>query len=388
MVRTGCDILRAGGFMLPAGARIGLLANQASVTSSFEHSTDVISRSSAILSCIFGPQHGLWSLTQANMLEWEGYEDSRLGVPVHSLYGTSRKPRQETLEGLDAVVIDLQDVGSRPYTYVWTALLMMRSCAEAGVEVIALDRPNPIGGARIEGPLLEEGFESFVGMYPLAMRHGMTIGEILLMINGDEENPCGFEVVRMEGWNRGMMFGDTGLPWVMPSPNMPTTDTALIYPGMVLLEGTNISEGRGTTRPFELAGAPWIDPYELASELDSYGIEGAVFRPAFFRPVFDKYAGKDCGGVQVHPIDRESFRPVLCAVAVISAAARLYPGDFSWLDPPYEYEREKMPIDIIYGGRDLRDAVESGAEPTEIARGWSSGEKSFLGSRAPFLLYD
>lgn len=388
MVRTGCDILSGGGYTLPSGARVGLLTNQASVSASLVHTADIIVRSDADLACLFGPQHGPSGLTQANMIEWEGYTDSRLGIPVHSLYGETRFPLPETLEGLDIVLVDLQDVGARPYTYIWTALLMMRACAEAGIDMIVLDRPNPLGGIAAEGPVLEAGYESFVGLWPLPLRHGMTIGEILLGINREESEPCALEIIKMKGWKRDMLFTDTGLPWVMPSPNIPTHDTALVYPGMVLLEGTNISEGRGTTRPFELSGAPWIDSLELSFVLESAGVPGAVFRPAVFRPTFDKYTGKDCGGVQIHVTDPASFRPVFCAVAVIRAAAELYPESFAWLDPPYEYETEKLPIDIIYGGPGLREGIGGGMTAEDIASSWKRPLDRFLESRTGLFLYD
>ncbi len=387
MVRTGCDILSSGRYRLPKGARIGLLANQASVSASFDHTAGIIAGSDVVLSCLFGPQHGPAGLTQANMVEWEGYTDPYLGIPVYSLYGATRAPLPEMLEGLDIVITDLQDVGARPYTYIWTALLMMRACAGSGVEMILLDRPNPLGGTGVEGPFLEKGFESFVGLWPLPMRHGLTIGEILMAINETETDPCALEVVRMKGWSRGMLFRDTGLPWVMPSPNIPTPDTALVYPGTVLLEGTNISEGRGTTRPFELTGAPWIDPMELTFTLESAGVPGAAFRPAVFRPTFDKYAGEDCGGLQIHVTDTAAFRPVLCAVAVLRAVSDLYPEDFAWLDPPYEYETERPPIDMISGGSGLRESLAAGMSAGQIAAGWDEQAGRFLESRAGWLLY-
>ncbi len=388
MVLTGCDILSGGGYSLQEGARVGLLANQASVSSSLDHTAGIIHRSSAELSCLFGPQHGPSGLTQANMIEWKDYTDPCLGIPVYSLYGETRSPFPEMLSGLDIVVVDLQDIGARPYTYIWTALLMMRACAAAGMDMTVLDRPNPIGGTETEGPVLEEGYESFVGLWPLPMRHGMTIGEILLAINETDPDPCALEIVRMKGWKRGMLFTETGLPWVMPSPNIPAPETALVYPGMVLLEGTNISEGRGTTRPFELTGAPWIDPMEFTFALESAGVPGAIFRPAVFRPTFDKYAGEDCGGVQIHVTDPAAFRPVLCAVAVIKAASDLYPESFAWLDPPYEYETEKLPIDILYGGAGLRECLAGGMTAGEIAAEWSGPLTRFLESRSGWLLYD
>ena len=380
--------MSSGGYQLPHGARIGLLANQASVSASLDHTAGMIFRSDAVLACLFGPQHGPSGVTQANMIEWEGYSDPQLGIPVYSLYGETRAPLPGMLEGLDLVVVDLQDVGARPYTYIWTALLMMRACAAASIDMVVLDRPNPIGGTAVEGPVLENGYESFVGLWPLPMRHGLTVGELLVTINRTEPEPCSIEVVRMEGWKRDMLFPETGLPWVMPSPNMPTPETALVYPGMVLLEGTNISEGRGTTRPFELTGAPWVDPMELTFALESADIPGAAFRPAVFRPTFDKFAGEDCGGVQIHIIDRAAFRPVLCAVAIIRAISDLCPEEFSWLDPPYEYETEKPPVDIIYGGPGLKEGIDSGIAYDEIIAEWQVPLARFLESRAGWLLYD
>ena len=392
MTRTGLDIIAAAGCRMIAGARVGLLANQASVSASFEHAREVIPRCGAELACLFGPQHGLDGSTQANMIEWEGYTDPRLGIPVYSLYGGSRTPPPEALDGLDAVVIDLPDVGARPYTFVWTALLMLRACAGAGVPAIVLDRPNPIGGEAIEGPLLENGYRSFVGLHPLALRHGMTIGEILALIRAEEDLPVSLEVIAMQRWRRSMLFAETGLPWVPPSPNMPTPETALLYPGMVLLEGTGISEGRGTTRPFEFAGAPWIEPERfaaaLSAALSAAGIGGAFMRPAVFRPTFDKHAGLDCGGVQVHVTDPAVFRPVACAAALIMTAAELYPRHFYWTQPPYEYEDEKAPIDIIYGGPGLREAVAARVPPARLAASWTEGECAFELRRRPFLLYD
>jgi uncharacterized protein YbbC (DUF1343 family) len=387
MVQTGCDLLSSGVYTLPEGARIGLLANQASVSSSFDHTRELILRSEAVLTCLFSGQHGPTGLTQANMIEWEGYADPRLGIPVHSLYGETRSPLPAMLDGIDIIVVDLQDVGARPYTYVWTATLMMRACASAGVGMVVLDRPNPIGGIEIEGPVLERGFESFVGLWPLPMRHGMTIGEMLLSINRSDREPCTLEVVRMEGWSRGMLFRETGLPWVMPSPNIPTPDTALVYPGMVLLEGTNISEGRGTTRPFELVGAPWIDPQELIPAMESAKIPGAAFRDAAFRPTFDKYAGENCGGLQIHVTDPHIFKPVICAIALIRAVSEIYPQRFSWLAPPYEYETEKPPIDIICGSSAFREGIEEGLSAAELESRWRGPLDQFESSIAEQLIY-
>ena len=387
MVETGCDIILGESCRRFAGKRIGLLVNPSSVTRSLRPTIDVL------LSCgvrpvrIFGPQHGLRGDTQANMIEWGGFVHPTLGIPVHSLYGERRSPEPGELEGLDCVVIDLPDVGARPYTYLWTSLLMMRACAGSGVELYILDRPNPLGGESVEGAILDERFTSFVGLHPLPMRHGLTIGEALTMINARDKTGCALQVVRMEAWSRSMFFDETGQPWVLPSPNMPAPGTALVYPGTVMLEGTNISEGRGTTRPFETVGAPWIEPERFARELAAFGLAGVVFRPVSFRPAWDKYAGEMCGGVQIHVMDRSRFQPVRCGASVIAAVSRLYPAHFRWSEPPYEYEYTLPPIDIISGSAALREAIDAGADLSSLFAAWIEDERRFMGERKPFLLY-
>ncbi|MCK4236344.1 MAG: DUF1343 domain-containing protein, partial [Candidatus Krumholzibacteria bacterium] len=257
----------------------------------------------------------------------------------------------------------------------------------AEVEVLVLDRPNPLGGDMIEGPMLRGEFSSFVGLYTLPMRHGLTMAEILSMINTREGIGCRIEIVKMKGWERSMLFEETGLPWVLPSPNMPTPETAAVYPGMVMLEGTNISEGRGTTRPFEIIGAPWIDGETLARELSRYDLKGAAFRPLFFRPTFDKYSQEICGGVQVHVLDRKSFHPVRCGAAVIASAAKSYPNHFHWKEPPYEYEQKFPPIDILTGSSDLRETVEAAEDLTSLFKNWEKDEEKFTEERRSFFLY-
>lgn len=387
MTLTGCDILGSESCRRLEGRRTGLLANPASVTGRLVHTSDLLTNCGVDLACIFGPQHGLRGETQANMIEWQGYTDPRLGIPVYSLYGKTREPFPEMLDGLEVVLIDLQDVGARPYTYIWTATLMMRQCARAGVKVLVLDRPNPLGGKAVEGPLLRDGYFTFVGMHPMPMRHGLTIGEALSMINGSAPERCDLEVIAMKGWARGMHFVETGLPWVMPSPNMPTTDTAAVYPGSVLFEATNISEGRGTTRPFELIGAPWIDPAGLSRELSAAAIEGVVFREADFRPAWDKHAGELCGGVQIHVTDRGAFRPLECAVRIMETVTRMHPGKMEWLPPPYEYEEKHMPVDILYGGPELRESIDSNSDIDALVGSWKADEQSFIEQRRDFLLY-
>jgi uncharacterized protein YbbC (DUF1343 family) len=326
--------------------------------------------------------------TQDNMIEWQTFHDQTTGLPVQSLYGETRKPTPEMLSNIDTLVFDLQDVGARVYTFIYTMALAMEACRESGKRFIVLDRPNPINGVQIEGNVLEPGFESFVGMFPIPMRHGMTVGELALMFNQEFGMGCELEVVKMEGWRREMWFDETGLPWVMPSPNMPTLDTAVVYPGSVFFEGTNVSEGRGTTRPFEIIGAPFIDPRVLIEELRRDCLPGVVFRPVYFEPTFHKFAGCLCGGVQIHLTDRNVFKPAITCVAIISAILRLYPNEFAWKQPPYEYVYDKLPFDAINGGSRLREQIEARTPLPEIEEGWRMDLKEFVGQRETFPLYD
>ena len=387
VVKTGCDIILAESCGRLAGKRAGLLVNPASVARSLQSTIDVILSCGIRLERIFGPQHGIWGDTQANMIEWNGFMHPTLGIPVSSLYGDRRRPEPGELEGLDCIVIDLPDAGARPYTYLWTSLLMVRACAGAHVEVFVLDRPNPIGGEAVEGALLRKEFYSFVGLHPLPMRHGLTMGEALAMMNEKEGIGCALRVVAMSGWKRTMLFDETGQPWVFPSPNMPTPGTALVYPGVVMLEGTNISEGRGTTRPFEIIGAPWIDPHALAAELACCALAGVVFRPLHFSPAWDKYERELCGGVQIHVTDRRVFQPVRCGAAIIASAARLYPARFRWNEPPYEYEYALPPIDIISGSAALRETIDAGRGLSPLFDEWRADEERFTKERKPYLLY-
>lgn len=387
MVETGCDVLLGESCASLAGARVGLLANPASVSSSLQPTLGAFVSRGVRVARVFGPQHGFHGETQANMIEWAGFTHPRFGMPVHSLYGERREPDPAWLEGLDVMVIDLPDVGARPYTYLWTALLAHRACARAGVETIVLDRPNPIGGEAIEGAILGDGFRSFVGLAAIPLRHGLTIGEALAMIAAREGTGASLRVVAMRGWRRSMLFDETGLPWVLPSPNMPTPDTALVYPGAVLLEGTNLSEGRGTTRPFEIVGAPWLDPEEFAEAILAFGVPGAVCRPLRFVPTWDKYAGEACGGVQAHVTDRRAFRPVRFAVAAIDAARRARPDRFAWKQPPYEYERTLAPIDILSGDGSLRTTIDAAGDAAALLDGWRLDEERFARERRPYLMY-
>jgi uncharacterized protein YbbC (DUF1343 family) len=308
-------------------------------------------------------------------------------VPVYSLYSDVREPTAKMLRDLDLLVVDLQDVGVRIYTYIYTMANCLKAASRRQVPVIVCDRPNPINGADIEGPMLVPGFESFVGLYPIPMRHGMTIGEIARLFNDHFGIGAELEVIPMDGWRRDMYFDATGLTWIISSPNIPTFDTTTVYPGGVLFEGTNVSEGRGTTRPFELLGAPWVIAERFADGMNRRAMPGVFFRPALFEPTFHKHAGKGCAGCQVHVLDRRTFQAVEAGVALIEAFRAADPEVFRWKDPPYEYEFDKMPIDCLAGSSQLREQIDAGVPARDIARSWEADIAAFLKIRAHFLLY-
>jgi uncharacterized protein YbbC (DUF1343 family) len=370
------------------GARVGLVAHPASINHRIQHAVNIFRSSKKIrLTTLFGPQHGILGQTQDNMVEWEGLRDPASGLPVYSLYGNTRKPRAEMLADVDALVIDLQDVGSRYYTFIWTMELCMQACHEAGRAMIVLDRPNPIGGHLTEGPVLNPEFASFVGLRPLPVRHSMTVGEIAAYLRDAFYPDLDCRVITMQKWKRKMWFDQTGLPWVMPSPNMPTLDAALVYPGMCLLEGTNISEGRGTTRPFEIFGAPFIHSETLVNVLNQFKLPGIVFRPLSFEPTFQKHAGTLCHGAQIHVTNRETFKPFKTGVAVLKAIHNTYPRDFAWKQPPYEYEDIKLPIDILAGGDRLRKEIEAWKDLDEMEKWWKEEAMGFEKTRRKYLMY-
>jgi len=385
-VRLGTDVLLSSPQL--RGKRVGIVCNHASVDRGFDHVVDRLAAADGVtLGAIFGPQHGFRSDVQDNMIETPHRDDPGRRVPVYSLYSETREPTADMLHGLDALVIDLQDIGARIYTYIYTMANCMRACARHGVPVIVCDRPNPINGVDVEGGSLVPGNESFVGQFPIPMRHGMTIGELARLFNGHFGLGATLEVVKMEGWRREMFADDTGVPWVMPSPNIPTLDTAIVYPGTVLFEGTLLSEGRGTTRPFELVGAPGIEAERFAQQLNALKLPGAFFRPAVFEPTFQKHAKQACGGCQIHVTDRRAFKPVLTGAALIAAFHRAAPERPLWRQPPYEYEHEKLPIDILSGSPALREQIEAGASAGEMGDSWRGDERAFKELRAPFLLY-
>lgn len=372
------------------GARFGLLMNQASVDRRLRYACDLLhERFPGQVAALFSPQHGLWGEEQANMIESAHSRYEPLGLPVHSLYSETRRPTAEMLRGLDVLVVDLQDVGTRVYTFVWTVQQCLIACAAAGVGVVVLDRPNPLGGRIAEGPLLEPGFESFVGGASIPLRHGLTLGELALLMNAEQQIGAKLDVVPMTGCSRDTLFDQSGLPWAMPSPNMPRVTTALLYPGQVLLEGTNLSEGRGTTVPFELVGAPFIDPHALVRELRTVELPGVALRPVRFVPTFDKFQGQRCGGVAMHVTEPAAVRSVAMTLHMLAAIQRLWPNDFAWLPPPYEYEREKRPIDILFGSPKLREALqsESGSNDATIKGLCSLDGAAWWRRVRPYLLY-
>ena len=372
----------------PGRRRIGVVCNPASVDRAFIHVLDRVSAHPLLeLAAIFGPQHGFRSDLQENMIESAHGRDERRRVPVHSLYSETREPTASMLDGLDLLLIDLQDVGTRIYTYIYTMANCLVAARRHGVKVVVCDRPNPIGGTAVEGPMLVRGYESFVGQYPIPMRHGMTIGELARLFNEHFGIGADLDVVPMEGWKRSMYHDETGFPWIMPSPNIPTLDTAIVYPGTVLFEGTSVSEGRGTTRPFELVGLPGVVADPFAETMNALHLPGVHFRPVIFEPTFHKHASRSCGGCQIHVLDRETFRPVAAAVALTIAFRAASPSNFAWRQPPYEYEHEKLPWDILAGSSELREQIEAGVSVHDIARSWEPAVSEFQELRQKFLIY-
>ncbi|HKA89151.1 MAG TPA: DUF1343 domain-containing protein [Haliangiales bacterium] len=393
MIQTGLARVLSGDAPVLRGKRLGLLVNPTAVDAGLRHIVDALHGAPEVeLCCLFGPEHGVRGDAQ-DMASVDTARDSVTGLPMHSLYGrgeASLRPRPDTLAGLDAVVYDIQDVGSRYYTFVWTLLHMMEACAGAGVEVIVLDRPNPIGGAAVEGGEILPAYRSFVGRVSMPNRHGLTAGEIARLCNDTERIGCRLTVVPMVGWSREYDYDATNLPWVMPSPNMPTVDTAFVYPGMCLVEGTELSEGRGTTRPFEVCGAPFISFAEakaLAEELHRADLPGVRFRPVVFTPMFQKSAGKRCGGVALHVTSRQRFLPYLTGVAVIRAIHHMFPKEFRWRTREYEFIADVPAIDLLAGGPGLREGIEAGASLESLAAAWRPAEDAFRAARGEWLLY-
>lgn len=370
------------------GARLGLLANQASVNSHLEPAATVLARCfPGQLTALFSPQHGFHGEKQDNMVESNHSRDPFLNIPVFSLYGKSRRPSEEMFDHIDVLLVDLPDVGTRVYTFIYTLAYCMEAAGSYDKRVVVLDRPNPIGGFLTEGNLLKRNLRSFVGLFPIPMRHGLTISEIAKLWKEAFGVDCELEIVPMRGWQRDMLFANTGLPWIMPSPNVPTPDTASVYPGQVIWEGTNISEGRGTTKPFELFGAPFIEPRRLQDKIAKRPIEGLVLREAYFQPTFHKWAGKVCGGFQLHVTNPGTYKPYYTTLCLLQDILSLYPDVFAWREPPYEYEYEKLPIDLILGDDYVRKALEGGTDLMELTASWDDDLEVFEKLRRPFFLY-
>ncbi|HEY3446266.1 MAG TPA: DUF1343 domain-containing protein [Myxococcales bacterium] len=395
MVQSGLEVLSSRGFAQLQGLRVGAICNPTAVDRDFRHLADLLRAAPGVtLAALFGPEHGIRGDAQ-DMIGVGEQVDARTGVRVHSLYGErfeSLSPTPESLQGLDALVFDIQDVGSRYYTFVYTMALCMKAAAEAKLKFLVLDRPNPIGLTEVEGNLVHPGFESFVGLFPLPNRHGMTAGELARHFNaprraGGEGLRCELEVVACEGLKRAMTYEETGLPWVQPSPNMPTVDTALVYPGLCMVEGTNLSEGRGTTRPFEIVGAPWLDPYRFCDALAAERLPGVQFRPLGFLPTFHKHAGKSCGGAMLHVTDRRAFLPVRTGVAVLRAAKQVGGEAFRWRTERYEFVDDKPAIDLLCGTDAVRKAIDAGEGLDACCGGFAEELERFLPLRERSRLY-
>lgn len=383
-VLSGLDVLVTQQTALIQRQKIGIVANDGAVDRHYRHLIDLLrDRTEVTIARLFAAEHGIWGAEAAGVPVADGI-DPVTGLPIHSIYGPRLAPADDALADLDCLVIDLPDVGARFYTRSTTLANCLRAAARSKIRVIVLDRPNPIGGVAVEGPLLRPGFESFVGLPGLPIRHGLTMGELARFIADVEQLALELVVVPAEGWQRADWHDQTGLPWIMPSPNLPTLETAAVYPGTCLIEGTNLSEGRGTTRPFELLGAPFIDAHQFAAALNRLGLPGVYFRPAYFRPVAHKHAGEVCGGVQVHLLDRSSFRPVLTGVAIVLTAQRLWPEQFAWRQPA---DGGQPFIDRLAGGTWLREAVASQRSPVDVAATWQHDERAFLERRTAALLY-
>ena len=389
MIQIGLERLLLGDWPQLAGKRLGLLSNQASTDRHLRHGRLLLQEKfGAQLTCLFSPQHGFFSEKQDNMVESAHQTDSRTGLPLYSLYGESRRPSRAMFEAIDVLLIDLVDVGTRVYTFLYTMAYCLEAAARYRKKVIVLDRPNPLGGLAVEGNILRPDCASFVGLYPLPMRHGLTFGELALYVNREAGIGADLQVVPMQGWQRRMLFRDTGFPWVFPSPNMPTPETAMVYPGQVIWEGTNISEGRGTTLPFELVGAPFWRCDDILERLAATSLPGCFFRPLLFEPTSGKWAQAACSGFQLHVTDAVLSRPYRTGLALLQAVMQLYPGEFRYKEPPYEYDFDRLPMDLILGDGEVRRQLEEGMPIPAMEEGWQSGLEEFQELRRSYFLYE
>jgi uncharacterized protein YbbC (DUF1343 family) len=387
-VKTGLENLLEYPKAELKGYRLGLLCNSSSVNKQFIHARTLINKVyPGQLKAIYSPQHGFYAEKQDNMIESSDMLDPYLNIPVFSLYGETRLPTRNMLDVIDILLIDLPDVGTRVYTFSTTVSYCLEAAKKYDKQVLILDRPNPIGGHLVEGNVLHPDCRSFVGRFPVPMRHGLTMGELALLYNEQFGIGCDLEMIPMEGWKRNMFFKDTGLAWTAPSPNLPTPDSALVYPGQVIWEGTNISEGRGTTQPFELFGAPFINPQKILEFMGNQKIPGAILREAAFEPTSNKWKGKICKGFQIHVTDHESYRPYQTSLKLLQAILLIHKDEFKWKSTPYEYEFKKRPIDLILGDKSIRQGLESGVALYELEKGWGGNLEKFLTTRQNVLLY-
>ncbi len=387
-VQTGLECLLQNPPKWLRGRRLGLLCNPASVDRHLRHARHLIAqRFPGQLTALYSPQHGFYAEKQDNMIESDDMQDPLLDIPVFSLYGKTRRPTRAMLQPIESLLVDLQDVGTRVYTFIYTLSYCLEAAKDCQTKVLVLDRPNPVGGLDVEGNCLQDPYRSFVGRYPIPMRHGLTVGEMALLMNRHFGIGCDLEVMSMKGWHRAMFFADTGLPWVAPSPNLPTPASAIVYPGQVLWEGTNVSEGRGTTQPFELFGAPYLDTARIISSMGGRDVPGAVLRPTVFEPTANKWQGTRCYGFQIHLIDPHRYQPYRTSLRLLQAVIGQHPERFEWKPPPYEYEFEKAPIDLIIGDRSVRQRLEN-LEPVEsIEAWWQRDLEAFQAVRQAYLLY-
>ena len=388
MIQVGLEVLLQSREYSFSGQKIAYLSNQASTTSKLiQGRIPLQEKYGKQLTCLFSPQHGFFAEKQDNMVESAHTLDRVTGLPMYSLYGDLRKPTAEMFTSFDILLIDLVDVGTRVYTFMYTMAYCMMTAAATGKKVIILDRPNPIGGERIEGNILDADCLSFVGLFPLPMRHGLTMGELALLMNDEFKIGADLSVVPVSGWKREHLFRDTGFPWVAPSPNMPTPECALVYPGQVIWEGTNISEGRGTTLPFEFVGAPFWQHQEILDFLQPTCLQGCHLRPVVFEPTSGKWAEQSCTGFQVHVTDPHSFMPYRTSLALLQATLILYPDSFAYKEPPYEYEYERLPMDLIIGDKNIRARLEAGESVEVLENEWLPGLLRFDKLRTNYFLY-